>query len=107
VAERQAVELAREEELEEAHAIQRVLLPQEMLRASPVTVAHQFEPVDIVGGDFLDYFQLGDGPVGFYVGDVSGKGLPATMHAALTVECEAFTKPGSRHAEFCTRLTSA
>jgi phosphoserine phosphatase RsbU/P len=61
------------------------MLPQEMLRASPVTVAHQFQPVDIVGGDFLDYFQLGDGTVGFYVGDVSGKGLQAAMYAALTV----------------------
>jgi serine phosphatase RsbU (regulator of sigma subunit) len=78
-----------------------------MLRASPVTVAHQFQPVDIVGGDFLDYFQLGDGTVGFYMGDVYGKGLPAPMYAALTVGCcEAFTKPGNRHAEFCTRLTS-
>jgi sigma-B regulation protein RsbU (phosphoserine phosphatase) len=59
------------------------MLPQAMLRAGPVT--HQFQPVDIVGGDFLDYFQLADGTVGFYVHDVSGKGLPAAMYAALTV----------------------
>lgn len=85
VAERRAHELAREEELEEARAIQRVMLPQEMLRSGPVTVAHQFQPVDLVGGDFLDYFKLEDGTVGFYVGDVSGKGLPAAMYAALTV----------------------
>jgi sigma-B regulation protein RsbU (phosphoserine phosphatase) len=38
-----------------------------------------------VGGDFLDYFQLADGSVGLYVGDVSGKGLPAAMYAALAV----------------------
>src|SRR5262249_8603042 len=36
-------------------------------------------------GDFLDYFELTDGSVGLYVGDVSGKGLPAAMYAALAV----------------------
>jgi len=38
-----------------------------------------------VGGDFLDYFELTDGCVGLYLGDVSGKGLPAAMYAALAV----------------------
>jgi phosphoserine phosphatase RsbU/P len=47
-----------------------------MLRAGLATVNHEFQPVDIVGGDFLDYFQLGD---------VSGKGLPAAMYAAVAV----------------------
>jgi len=65
VAERQAVELAREEELEEARAIQRVTLPQVMLRAGPVTVMYQFQPVDIVGGDFLDYSNWQTAPWAF------------------------------------------
>lgn len=85
VAERRAVEIAREEELEEARAIQRVMLPANVLTSGAVTVAHKFQPVDLVGGDFLDYFALANGTVGFYVGDVSGKGLPAAMYAALTV----------------------
>jgi phosphoserine phosphatase RsbU/P len=38
-----------------------------------------------VGGDFLDYFELSDGTFGLYLGDVSGKGLPAAMYAALAV----------------------
>lgn len=85
LAERRAAEIAREEELAEARAIQRLMLPPEILRAGPVTVAHQFQPVDIVGGDFLDCFKMGNGTVRFYVGDVSGKGLPAAMYAALMV----------------------
>ena len=85
VAENRAVERVREEELEEARAIQSVMLPADVLRAGPVTVAYKFQPVDIVGGDFLDYFELANGTVGFYVGDVSGKGLAAAMYAALTV----------------------
>jgi hypothetical protein len=43
------------------------------------------QPVTEVGGDFLDYFELTDGCFGLYLGDVSGKGLPAAMYAALAV----------------------
>jgi phosphoserine phosphatase RsbU/P len=83
--EAQAIEKLRQEELEEARAVQSLMLPAEVLCAGPVTVAHQFEPVAIVGGDFVDYFSMDNGSVGFYVGDVSGKGLPAAMYAALAV----------------------
>jgi len=38
-----------------------------------------------VGGDYLDYFALSDGLIGLYIGDVSGKGLPAALYAALAV----------------------
>ena len=85
VLEARAIEELRREELEEARAIQSVMLPAGMLRAGQATVTHEFQPVDTVGGDFLDYFQLPDSSVGFYVGDVSGKGLPAAMYAALAV----------------------
>ena len=81
----QALEKQREEELEEARAIQGVMLPSEALRAGSVTLSHEFQPMTAVGGDFLDYFQLPDGIVGLYLGDVSGKGLPAALYAALAV----------------------
>jgi phosphoserine phosphatase RsbU/P len=80
-----SVEKLREEELEEARAIQSVMLPVEPLRAGAVRVSHEFQPVAAVGGDFLDYFELSDGSVGLYLGDVSGKGLAAAMYAALAV----------------------
>src|SRR4029077_13591776 len=48
-------------------------------------ISHEFQPIAAVGGDFLDYFQLSDGTIGLYLGDVSGKGLPAAMYAALAV----------------------
>lgn len=79
------VEKVREEELEEARSIQNAMLPHEPLRAGAVRISHQFQPVAAVGGDFLDYFELSDGTVGLYLGDVSGKGLPAAMYAALAV----------------------
>jgi sigma-B regulation protein RsbU (phosphoserine phosphatase) len=80
-----AIEKLREEELEEARAIQSVMLPAESLRAGAVMISHEFQPIAAVGGDFLDYFQLTDGRIGLYLGDVSGKGLPAALYAALAV----------------------
>jgi sigma-B regulation protein RsbU (phosphoserine phosphatase) len=79
------IQTLREEELEEARSIQNVMLPSQSLSTGEVTIAHSFQPVAEVGGDFLDYFQLADGSIGLYVGDVSGKGLPAAMYAALAV----------------------
>ena len=38
-----------------------------------------------MGGDFLDFFTLTDGVIGIYLGDVTGKGLPAALYAALAV----------------------
>ena len=80
-----SIEKLREEELEEARAIQSVMLPGEPLRTDCVTISHEFQPVAEVGGDYLDYFLLPDGTIGLYLGDVSGKGLPAALYAALAV----------------------
>jgi phosphoserine phosphatase RsbU/P len=79
------IEKLREEELEEARSIQSGMLPTEPLHCGAIRISHEFQPVAEVGGDFLDYFALADGCIGLYVGDVSGKGLPAAMYAALAV----------------------
>jgi sigma-B regulation protein RsbU (phosphoserine phosphatase) len=84
-AELHAIEKLREQELEEARSIQSLMLPAEALRSGRVKISHAFQPVAEVGGDFLDYFELSDGGLGLYLGDVSGKGLPAAMYAALAV----------------------
>jgi sigma-B regulation protein RsbU (phosphoserine phosphatase) len=81
----QAIEKLRQEELDEARVIQGGMLPEESLHARGVHIAHEFQPAAAVGGDFLDYFELSDGTLGLYLGDVSGKGLPAAMYAALAV----------------------
>jgi len=80
-----SIEKLREQELEEARVIQNVMLPAHPLRTGGVTISHEFQPVTEVGGDYLDYFSMSDGTIGLYVGDVSGKGLPAALYAALVV----------------------
>ena len=103
------LEKLREEELEEARAIQSMMLPAESLRAGAVMISHEFQPVSAVGGDFLDYFQLLDGTIGLYLCDVSGKGLPAALYAALAVGTlrgvhKTGTSPGDALATFNRRL---
>ncbi len=80
-----AIEKLREQELEEARIIQDAMLPLHPLCSGNVIVSHEFQPVTEVGGDYLDYFNLSDDTVGLYIGDVSGKGLPAALYAALAV----------------------
>lgn len=72
------VEGLRENELE-ARAIQRAMLASEGLKTQQVNVESEFQPFGEVGGDFLDYFLLSDGTAGLYLGDVTGKGLPAAV----------------------------
>ena len=36
-------------------------------------------PAELVGGDYFDYIELDDGRLGVCLGDVSGKGVPASL----------------------------
>jgi len=72
-------------EREEARQIQYSLLPAGSLVGSSYEIAFRFSPYAGVGGDFADFFELPDGNVGLYVGDVVGKGLPAALYAALVM----------------------
>ena len=78
-----SIEKLREEELDEARVIQSGMLPTQPLRVGGITFSHEFQPAALVGG--LDSFSLPDGMMGMYVGDVSGRGRPAAVHAALAV----------------------
>jgi phosphoserine phosphatase RsbU/P len=74
-----------EMEREEARQIQRSLLPSGTLVTNSAQVAYRFEPYAGVGGDFADFFELPNGHVGIYIGDVVGKGLSAAMYATLVM----------------------
>src|ERR1043166_4677809 len=79
------LEEQRELELNEARTIQLGMMPHGKLATSELVVCYEFQPFHEVGGDFLDFFELSDQTVGIYLGDVSGKGLPAALYAALAV----------------------
>ena len=64
-------------ELTLARNLQRSLLPERFRPPFPVVGTNV--AANEVSGDFYDYFVLKDGTVGFIIGDVSGKGLDASM----------------------------
>lgn len=103
------LEKTRVHELEEARTIQSLMLPVQALHTAGVTISHEFRPMAAVGGDFLDYFELKDETIGFYLMDVCGKGLPAALYSALAIAVlrgvhKTGTSPGDVLATFNQRL---
>lgn len=74
-------------DLETARNIQSAILP----KIFPPFPDHKefdifamMEPAKEVGGDFYDFFKIGDDRVGFVIGDVAGKGVPAAIFMAVS-----------------------
>ncbi|MGH9708743.1 MAG: SpoIIE family protein phosphatase [Candidatus Acidiferrales bacterium] len=70
-------------EIEIASQIQRQLLPKALPNLPDVAVAGSTLSCHSVGGDCFDVIELGGGRHGFFVGDVSGKGISAALLATL------------------------
>lgn len=68
-----------ETELAVARDIQAHLLPTASFTAPRLRVAGCMAPCRQVGGDYFDYFGLGDERLGICIADVSGKGIPAAL----------------------------
>jgi phosphoserine phosphatase RsbU/P len=80
---REAAEKKRlEEELRIAHEIQMSLLPQGPLRMRGLSLTALCVPAREVGGDYYDFFQLGEQRLGVLIADVSGKGTSAALYMA-------------------------
>jgi PAS domain S-box-containing protein len=73
-----------EQELRVARLIQQTLLPKSAPELGGYQIAAYYQPAREVGGDFYDFFKLGDGRLGVVVGDASGKGIPAALVMANT-----------------------
>jgi serine phosphatase RsbU (regulator of sigma subunit)/anti-sigma regulatory factor (Ser/Thr protein kinase) len=73
-----------EQELEVARLIQQNFLPKELPELQGWQVAAYYQPAREVGGDFYDVIPLPDGRVGFVVGDVTDKGVPAALVMSAT-----------------------
>jgi sigma-B regulation protein RsbU (phosphoserine phosphatase) len=80
-------EKIRAKELEHAALIQRSILPATF---PPFPDRRDFSlhaamlPAKEVGGDFFDFFLLDADHLGFVIGDVSGKGVPAALFMAVS-----------------------
>jgi serine phosphatase RsbU (regulator of sigma subunit)/DNA-binding response OmpR family regulator len=72
-----------EEELAIAREIQQALLPPPDKTLPFVAACSLNLPCHEVGGDYFDYFDLDGDRLGFALGDVAGKGMPAALLAAM------------------------
>ena len=76
-----------ESELQIARDIQMSLLPRifpPFPKHSEFDLYATIEPAREVGGDFYDFFLIDDDRLCFTIGDVSGKGVPASLFMAIT-----------------------
>ena len=71
-----------EEELRIARQIQMSLLPRGPLEMPGLAVTALCVPAREVGGDYYDFFPLGDDRLGVLIADVSGKGTSAALYMA-------------------------
>ena len=69
---------ALQRDLDLASQVQRNLLPQQNLRAGGWETSYHYAPVGPVSGDYFDLIPS-DGQLFFVLGDVSGKGVAASM----------------------------
>jgi len=72
---------ALQRDLDLAAQVQRNLLPQQDLRVGDWETSYHFAPFGAVSGDYCDLIQS-DGQLLFLLGDVSGKGVAASMLTA-------------------------
>jgi sigma-B regulation protein RsbU (phosphoserine phosphatase) len=74
-----------ETEIRVAAQVQAWMLPRKLPELPGAGVFAMTKPARIIGGDFYDFMLLGDGRLGLVIGDSSGKGLPAALHAAQSL----------------------
>ncbi len=81
-------EIARQEkrlerDLALARELQFRLLPHSLPKLPNLEVAAKFAPARAIGGDLYDFVNYSLDHLGMVIGDVSGKGAPAAIYAAL------------------------
>ncbi|MDD5255144.1 MAG: CHASE2 domain-containing protein [Candidatus Omnitrophica bacterium] len=74
-----------EKELEIAASIQRSFLPADANRLGSIGICSYLEPARFVGGDLYDIISLDEAVFGVFIGDVSGKGVSASLVMAQTI----------------------
>ena len=68
-----------EADQEAGRRIQDRLLPPPQRHFGPYEFSRHLQPSHNLSGDFLDYFEIGERHLGFYIADVSGHGLSSAL----------------------------
>ncbi len=71
------------EELQVARIVQESLFPEQALKGRNLRVYGKSIAMMELGGDYFDFFPVGDGKIGVVMGDVAGHGVPAALVMAM------------------------
>ncbi len=74
-----------EKELDIAHQIQESFLPDKISEPAGTKIHPFMKPAKFVAGDLYDIINIDTHKIGVFIGDVSGKGVPAALIMAQTV----------------------
>ena len=85
----------RKSELEIAANVQQKMFPRKLHRLASLDYAGHCVPAREVGGDYYDFLEISPGKIGFVLGDVSGKGVPAALLMANLQACFRSQQPSS------------
>ena len=72
-----------ERDLAMARELQFGLLPQSRPKLANLEIAAKFSPARAIGGDLYDFLAYSNDRLALAIGDISGKGAPAAIYAAL------------------------
>jgi serine phosphatase RsbU (regulator of sigma subunit) len=108
LAEIEQTERIMQRDLSQAAEIQGRMLPDKAPIVPGTDLAGFNVPCRTVGGDYYDFFPFPDGRVALALGDVSGKGMPASlMMMALHARVQVLAEDPGDLAAFMTRLNKA
>jgi serine phosphatase RsbU (regulator of sigma subunit) len=108
LAEIEQTERIMQRDLSQAAEIQRGMLPAQAPEVAGTDLAGFNAACRTVGGDYYDFFPFPNGRVAMALGDVSGKGLPASlMMMALHARVQVLAEEPGNLATFMTRLNKA
>jgi serine phosphatase RsbU (regulator of sigma subunit) len=95
-------------DLSQAAEIQGSMLPAKAPTVEGTDLAGFNVPCRTVGGDYYDFFPYSDGRLGLTLGDVSGKGMPASlMMMALHARVQVLAEDPGNLSDFMARLNKA
>ncbi|MGE5113110.1 MAG: GAF domain-containing protein [Acidobacteriaceae bacterium] len=89
-----------EQDLLLARELQYRLLPHSVPKLNGAELAAKFTPARAIGGDLYDFLGYSGNQAAIAIGDVSGKGAPAAIYAALVsgiLRSHAAEEPGAAH----------
>jgi phosphoserine phosphatase RsbU/P len=101
-------ERAMAKDMQQAAIIQQRLLPEKAPTAPGLDIAGRTKACRTVGGDYYDYLVFPDGRIGILVGDVAGKGMPASLlMSSLQARVQVLFEDGDDLARKIGRLNKA